>query len=115
MIIRKNIIKTLAILLIIFILLASTFAYMNYISQPRFFDKNLWDNNVNRRRTMLDSLRKDYNFTQMTKDDVIELLGENYMSVREGALTYQLRRGRNLSDTDFISFYFDENGNYIIW
>ena len=75
---------------------------------------------------MVDALLEEYDFMQMTKDDVIGLLGENYTrhnsesqswSVEHSAFfeiyIIEYHTGGGLLSDELLSFTFDENGDFL--
>jgi len=76
---------------------------------PKFkeFSPELWDEYPYERGHMVDDLLEDYDFIGMTKDEVIELLGEKRLVIGERTLRYETSGGL-LGDL-ILHFSFDEN------
>ena len=79
--------------------------------EPIEFSKEEWATNPDDRGRMTDDLLEKYDFTTMTKDDVIELLGEENIHISEDTLVYET--GGGFFQDERLVFIFDESGNII--
>ena len=78
---------------------------------PIEFSQETWENEPYNRDVMIDDLLKKYDFLTMTKDDVINLLGNKRLYVGQEILRYETGGGF-LSD-EVLQFVFDQNGKII--
>ena len=78
------------------------------------FDKKEWNINIEQRYKMSDDIIKSQMLIGKTKEDVIELLGNNYYTYSENHIAYELGHVPFLFniDPDFLNIYF-ENGTVV--
>ena len=75
------------------------------------FDQTKWNTDIKSRKTMIEDLKNKYDLMQMTRDEILELLGDNSAFISDTYIRYELKSG--LLEDDVFSFSFDENGNVL--
>jgi len=77
---------------------------------PKFreFSPEVWDEYPYERGHMVNDLLENYDLVGMTKDEVIELLGEKRLTINEYGLIYETSGGFLKDERLFLSV--DENG-----
>jgi len=75
------------------------------------FNPITWAENPFDRWDMVESLRQQYDLSSMTRDEIIELLGENGAEISSNWIRYET--GGGLLGDNILSFIFDENGNVV--
>lgn len=75
------------------------------------FSQETWENDPYNRDVMIDDLLKSYDFLSMTKDDVINLLGNKRLYVGQKVLRYET--GGGLLRDEVLQFTFDQNEKII--
>ena len=78
---------------------------------PIKFSQEKWENDPYNRDVMIDDLLKSYDFLSMTKDDVINLLGNQRLSVGNDTLIYET--GGGYLHDQLLAFIFDKTGKII--
>ena len=114
---KKYIYIGIAVVLIIALAL-SALAFLNHIRNHLFrspdpieFSKEAWDANPYDRSPMVKDLLQKYDFMSMTKDEVIDLLGEKRLDVGEETLRYET--GGGYLNDEILMFVFNKNGKII--
>lgn len=114
---KKYIYIGIAVVLIIALAL-SALAFLNHIRNNLFrspdpieFSKEAWDANPYDRAPMVKDLLQKYDFMSMTKDEVIDLLGEKRLDVGEETLRYET--GGGFLNDEILRFVFNKNGKII--
>jgi hypothetical protein len=95
------------------IVIISWIFVVEYYPQEKF-DKHKWETNVEERYTMSKNIIKSEKLIGKTKDEVIELLGNEYSDYGENHIGYYLGYIPSLFniDPDILDIYF-ENGKVI--
>ena len=71
------------------------------------FSLNIWKEYISERGYMIGGLLAEYDFVGMTKDEVVELLGDKGLTVVDNTLRYET--GGVTYEDEFLQFTFDEN------
>ena len=79
-----------------------------YTPPPIEFSQEAWDAYPYDRGPMVQDLLEKYDFLSMTKDEVIELLGENNLQSSNDTLRYGT--GGGFGGDEILQFRIDENG-----
>ncbi|OQB14305.1 MAG: hypothetical protein BWY15_01160 [Firmicutes bacterium ADurb.Bin193] len=105
---RKSLIFTVAILVIIFMILSMKWKY----DIERVFDVNKWEQRVEDRHKMIESLIHQYGIIGMSKHEIKALLGSNAMyQDNDEVLSYFIAYG--MGDPVIFEIRFDEVGKAI--
>ena len=105
-------IVVLALIVCLFLLLFFRYTATVFSSdEPIEFSQEAWDANPYDRGGMVGNLLEKYDFSSMTKDDVVELLGEKLLSVGSKTLGYET--GGGLLGDEILLFIFDESGKVV--
>ena len=76
-------------------------------NKPIEFSREIWDTNRDDRVFMIDDLLEKYDFKDMTKDEVTELLGREYVLIGADTLAYET--GGGFFKDELLIFIFDES------
>ena len=60
---------------------------------------------------MVDDLLENYDFSNMTKKDVMDLLGDRLLDAGDNVLRYETKGG--FFQDEVLQFLFDENGKFM--
>ncbi|MCI8344559.1 MAG: hypothetical protein HFJ42_01015 [Clostridia bacterium] len=108
---RSKILQYSFISLLVFIILLITtiLGVRGYFSK---YSKEKWKNNVANRYCMIDDIEKNYNVIGKNKNEVIELLGNNFIENNEdSSIMYEIKY--SLVSVQYYILYYDENNTII--
>jgi len=75
------------------------------------FSQEIWNQYPEKRYTMVDDLLANYDFSNMSKKDVINLLGEKSLDSEGNIMRYETKGG--FFEDEVLQFIFDENGKFV--
>ncbi len=120
---KRKAFKRIIVFLIFFLLIILMMLAGRYIGEtiivdgiikdhvPIKFSQEIWENDPYNRDVMIEDLLKSYDFLTMTKDDVINLLGNQRLSVEKDTLIYET--GGGYWHDQLLIFIFDKTEKII--
>lgn len=75
------------------------------------FSREAWEHYPEQRSVMVDDLLENYDFSNMTKKDVMDLLGDRLLDAGDNVLRYETKGG--FFQDEVLQFLFDENGKFM--
>lgn len=98
-----------SLLVFIILLITTILGVRGYFSK---YSKEKWKNNVANRYCMIDDIEKNYNVIGKNKNEVIELLGNNFIENNEdSSIMYEIKY--SLVSVQYYILYYDENNTII--
>lgn len=105
----KKIIKNVLIIIIPALVIYVAIIYLAFIYVPQeAFTKEKWNTDAPEREHLLHSLLRKYDLKEMTRNDVISLLGTNEAYITSDKVEYIISYG--VVDPILFCITFDENG-----
>lgn len=93
------------LMLYIIIFLSTMFGIKSYFCK---FSKAKWENNVSNRYYMIDDIEKNHNIIGKSKNEVIDLLGKNFIENNEDStIMYEIEY--SLVSVQYYVLYFENN------